>query len=57
MVLVKRVRNEILSPLVGQVTSFPVVRLRWAEIGTVERRLSGCIIDQGQVPRKMKVKI
>jgi sulfur-oxidizing protein SoxA len=48
----KRVRNEILSPLVGQVTSFPVVRLRWAEIGTVERRLSGCIIDQGQVPPK-----
>lgn len=48
----QRVRNEILSPLIGQVTHFPVVRLRWAEIGTVERRLSGCIVDQGQVPPK-----
>ena len=48
----QRVRNEILSPLVGQVTHFPVFRLRWQEIGTVERRLSGCIVDQGQVPPK-----
>lgn len=46
----KRVRNEILSPMLGQVTHFPVVRLKWGEIGTVERRLSGCVVDQGQVP-------
>lgn len=46
----KRVRNEILSPLLGQVTHFPVVRLKWGDIGTVERRLSGCVVDQGQVP-------
>src|SRR5574344_1380216 len=47
-----RVRNEVLSPLVGQVTHFPVFRLRWAKIGTLERRLSGCVVDQGQVPPK-----
>ncbi|HKM19281.1 MAG TPA: sulfur oxidation c-type cytochrome SoxA [Aliarcobacter sp.] len=48
----QKVRNEVLSPLLGQVTHFPIVRLRWAEIGTVERRLSGCVVDQGQVPPK-----
>lgn len=48
----QRVRNEILSPLVGQINHFPVYRLKWAEIGTLERRLSGCIVDQGQVPPK-----
>ncbi|WP_198306326.1 sulfur oxidation c-type cytochrome SoxA [Arcobacter vandammei] len=48
----KRVRNEILSPLIGQVTHFPVLRLKWTDIGTVERRLSGCVLDQGQVPPK-----
>lgn len=48
----QRVRNEVLSPLLGQVTHFPVYRLKWEEIGTVERRLSGCIVDQGQVPPK-----
>ncbi|QKF72944.1 sulfur oxidation protein SoxXA, diheme cytochrome c subunit [Aliarcobacter faecis] len=48
----QRVRNEILSPLVGQVTHFPVLRLKWTDIGTVERRLSGCVVDQGQVPPK-----
>ncbi|MBL3520669.1 sulfur oxidation c-type cytochrome SoxA [Arcobacter lanthieri] len=48
----KRVRNEILSPLTGQVTHFPVYRLKWDEIGTLERRISGCVVDQGQVPPK-----
>lgn len=48
----QRVRNEILSPLLGQVTHFPVERLKWGEIGTLERRISGCIVDQGQVPPK-----
>ena len=48
----QRVRNEVLSPLLGQVTHFPVLRLKWTDIGTVERRLSGCVVDQGQVPPK-----
>ena len=48
----QRVRNEKLSPLTGQVTQFPVYRLKWEELGTLERRLSGCIVDQGQVSPK-----
>ncbi|WP_320034088.1 sulfur oxidation c-type cytochrome SoxA [Campylobacterota bacterium DY0563] len=53
----QRVRNESLSPFLGQVTHFPVYRLKWAAgdknndgLGTLERRMSGCIKDQGQVP-------
>jgi L-cysteine S-thiosulfotransferase len=48
----QRVRNEKLSPLVGQITQFPVYRLKWDSLGTIERRLSGCIVDQGQVAPK-----
>jgi L-cysteine S-thiosulfotransferase len=48
----QRVRNEKLSPLVGQITQFPVYRLKWESLGTIERRLSGCIVDQGQVAPK-----
>ena len=48
----QRVRNEKLSPLTGQITQFPVFRLKWDSLGTLERRLSGCVVDQGQVPPK-----
>ena len=48
----QRVRNEKLSPLTGQITQFPVYRLKWESLGTLERRLSGCVVDQGQVPPK-----
>ncbi len=55
----QRVRNESLSQLLGQVTHFPVYRLKWGAsdknnngLGTLERRMSGCIKDQGQVPPK-----
>jgi len=47
-----RVRNEKLSTLTGQITQFPVHRLKWGDLGTLERRLSGCVVDQGQVPPK-----
>lgn len=53
----QRVRNESLSQLLGQTSHFPVYRLKWAAgdknnngLGTLERRMSGCIKDQGQVP-------
>ena len=46
----KRVRNEKLSQLLGQTTHFPVYRLKWQGLGTLERRMSGCVKDQGQVP-------
>lgn len=48
----QRVRNEKLSTSTGQITHFPVHRLKWGDLGTLERRLSGCIVDQGQVPPK-----
>lgn len=48
----KRVRRDYLSPLIGQVTHFPVYRLSWEELGTLERRLKGCIKDEGQQPPK-----
>ena len=48
----QRVRNEKLSPLLGSVTHFPVYRLKWQGMGTLERRMSGCVKDQGQVPPK-----
>ena len=46
----QRVRNEKLSQLLGQTTHFPVYRLKWNGLGTLERRMSGCIKDEGQVP-------
>ena len=55
----QRVRNESLSQLLGQTTHFPVYRLKWGAksaqsdgLGTLERRMSGCIKDEGQVPPK-----
>lgn len=48
----QRVRNESLSPLIGQMTHWPVYRLKWESLGTPERRMSGCIVDQGQKPPK-----
>lgn len=48
----QRVRNENLSPMLGAVTHWPVYRLKWQDLGTIERRLSGCVVDQGQVPPK-----
>ena len=54
----QRVRNESLSQLLGQSTHFPVYRLKWGAgnpangLGTLERRMSGCIKDEGQVPPK-----
>jgi len=48
----KRVRNEKLSQTLGHVTHFPVYRMKWQGLGTLERRMSGCIKDQGQVPPK-----
>jgi len=58
----KRVRNESLSQLVGQTTHFPVYRLKWGKdkvengLGTLERRMEGCVKDQGQVPPKTNSK-
>lgn len=38
----KRIRAEVLSPAVGQLSHFPVYRAKWGELGTVHRRFIGC---------------
>jgi L-cysteine S-thiosulfotransferase len=38
----KRLRAEVLSPLVGQGAAFPVYRLKWGEMGTLQRRIREC---------------
>ncbi len=48
----QRVRREYLSPLLGQTTHFPVYRLKWQGLGTMERRIKGCEKNQGENPHK-----
>ncbi len=38
----KRIRANILSPALGQMTGFPVYRAKWGNLGTVDRRFAGC---------------
>jgi len=47
-----RVRRELLSPLLGHTTHFPVYRLKWQGLGTLERRIKGCEKNQGENPHK-----
>lgn len=37
-----RVRSEVLSPALGHTSHFPVYRLKWGELGTIQRRYGGC---------------
>lgn len=37
-----KVRADLLSPALGQLTHFPVYRSKWGGMGTVHRRYSGC---------------
>ncbi len=37
-----RIRADILSPALGQVTHFPVYRSKWGGLGTLHRRYGGC---------------
>ncbi len=48
----KRVRAEYMSPLLGHTTHFPVYRLKWNSLGTLERRIEGCNKDEGENPHK-----
>ncbi len=38
----KRLRAEVLSPLIGQASGWPTYRLKWGEVGTLQRRIIGC---------------
>ncbi|MDA7847983.1 sulfur oxidation c-type cytochrome SoxA [Sulfurospirillum sp.] len=43
----KKVRQEALSPILGAVSHFPVYRIKWGGLGTLQRRLVGCVKDTG----------
>lgn len=38
----KRLRAEVLSPLLGHTSGWPTYRLKWGEMGTLQRRIIGC---------------
>lgn len=38
----KWIRADLLSPTLGQPSSFPVHRSKWGELGTLHRRFAGC---------------
>ncbi len=38
----KRIRSDLLSPPIGHTTHWPVFRGQWDELGTLQRRFSGC---------------
>lgn len=38
----QQIRSEILSPALGHTTHFPVYRSKWATVGTLHRRFTGC---------------
>jgi len=48
----KRTKADYHSPLLGMVAGFPVYRLKWGHVGTLEKRLVGCNKNQGEVPHK-----
>lgn len=47
-----RTKADYHSPLLGMVAGFPVYRLKWGHVGTLEKRLVGCNKNQGEVPHK-----
>ena len=48
----KRTKADYHSPLLGMIAGFPVYRLKWGHVGTLEKRLVGCNKNQGEVPHK-----
>ncbi len=51
-----KLRAESLSPLLGQYNHFPVYRLKWQALGTLQRRFKGCNKNQGEQPQKLQSK-
>ena len=52
----KRLRAESLSPALGATTEMPVYRLKWGGLGTLQRRLAGCIKQTGSEKPKLQSK-
>ncbi len=38
----QHVRTDVLSPVLGQTSGFPVYRSKWGRLGTLHRRFKGC---------------
>jgi len=38
----RHLRAEVLAPALGMTASFPVYRSSWGDMGTIDRRISGC---------------
>lgn len=38
----RHLRSEVLAPALGIVASFPLYRSKWGDMGTIDRRFSGC---------------
>lgn len=50
----RKARSDILSPLLGHTTHFPVWRLKWAGAGTTHRRYEGCHANMRSKPREVQ---
>lgn len=46
----KSLRGNILGPGLGQVTHFPVYRSKWGAVGTLHRRIKGCLNQMAAKP-------
>jgi len=52
----KRIRAESLSPALGATTEMPVYRLKWGGLGTMQRRIRGCVGKQDLEKPKLQSK-
>lgn len=50
----KRLRADILSPALGQVSHFPAYRFKWEDVGTIQRRYEGCNTQIRAKPFKLQ---
>ncbi len=46
----KSLRGNILGPGLGQVSHFPVYRSKWGNVGTLHRRIKGCLNQMAAKP-------
>ena len=48
----RKARSNILSPILGHTTHFPVFRAKWNDLGTMHRRYEGCQKNMRAKPSK-----
>ncbi|MDH5324334.1 MAG: sulfur oxidation c-type cytochrome SoxA [Gammaproteobacteria bacterium] len=46
----KKLRANLLGPGLGQITHFPVYRSKWGNVGTLHRRIIGCMLQMRAEP-------